>query len=103
MLRTERHIVAVEFILLLTDIIGTLLMRYVDDYLLLTDEESYAHRFITTLTSGELREEYSCVIKPEKTSTNISLVTLSAADKQDIELCCKSYIMYKIYGDRDAR
>ena len=49
-----------------------LLMRYVDDYLLLTHEEGIAHEFLLSLLSPEVTAEYNCTVKHEKTVSNIT-------------------------------
>ncbi|XP_064401620.1 telomerase reverse transcriptase-like isoform X2 [Halichondria panicea] len=48
-----------------------LLMRYVDDFLLITREVGVAREFLTTMQRGVA--EYNCTINPAKTVTNFKL------------------------------
>ncbi|XP_067943231.1 telomerase reverse transcriptase-like [Watersipora subatra] len=49
----------------------SLLLRHVDDYLLLTRSEPSAQQFLTTLLSREVQQDFSCLVKKEKTCTNL--------------------------------
>lgn len=48
----------------------TLLMRYTDDFLLLTTDGTKAHRFLDTMRKGH--EEYGCFISDDKTRANFA-------------------------------
>ncbi|KAF6017124.1 EST2 [Bugula neritina] len=58
-----------------------LLLRNLDDYLLLTRSESSARTFLQTLMLPELSARFSCVVKLEKTLTNISQLANQPCDK----------------------
>ena len=50
-----------------------LLLRFVDDFLLITREPDVAREFLTTLEHGV--PEYNCHINVEKTSTNLDVLS----------------------------
>ncbi|TKY90997.1 hypothetical protein EX895_000996 [Sporisorium graminicola] len=56
----------------------SLLMRYTDDFLLITTSKRVATKFYTVMRDGH--PDYGCFISPEKTLTNFDLLdTMSAA------------------------
>lgn len=58
----------------------SLLVRWVDDFLLITPEKSLANKFLTVMHAGI--PEYGCVINHDKTLTNYDAVT---ADGREVK------------------
>lgn len=75
------HLENTEFPEILSDL-DSLLLRWVDDFLLMTYSLDYAKAFLFSMIDGF--PEYNCTIKPEKSLVNFEAVTHSGEKVQRI-------------------
>ena len=69
-----------------------LLLRYVDDFLLITKESEVAKQFLSTLQRGI--PEYNCRVNEEKTTTNFEVLSDGSVKLDDNGEDCNVIISF---------
>ena len=62
-----------------------LLLRFIDDFLLITREPEVAKSFLSTLQEGVA--EYNCHVSPAKTSTNFDVLSDGSLERSTSKYC----------------